>query len=102
MNPLSFRQVLAVAVVLCILVVGGLASAQSIAHESHHGHHEKATHGTVLCSWMCAAGQVLDANAAPPLTEYAPIGAWDHVVQISTLHIALESPTSRGPPVRFI
>ncbi|MGE5711328.1 MAG: hypothetical protein ACM34B_14175, partial [Nitrospira sp.] len=61
------RRSLASLLVLCILVIGGLASAKSLTHDSQHSHHQKATHGTVLCSWMCAAGQVLDSSAAPPL-----------------------------------
>jgi hypothetical protein len=56
MDIISVKRVLAASLVLCILVTGGLASAQSIAHDSHHSHHQKATHNTVICSWMCAAG----------------------------------------------
>ena len=54
------QRSLACLLVVSLLVIGGFASAQSLTHESQHAHHQKATHGTVLCSWMCAAGQVLD------------------------------------------
>lgn len=98
MNHFRARQALAALLVLCVLVVGGLASAQSITHESHHAHHQKATHGTVLCSWMCAAGQVLDANAAPHLIEQSPVIISDNATFLFVPHIALDSATSRGPP----
>ncbi len=61
MTHCFIQRSLACLLVLCILVTGGLASAQSITHESQHSHHQKATHGTVLCSWMCAAGQAGEA-----------------------------------------
>jgi hypothetical protein len=57
-NVLRFLSIL---LVLCVLSVGGLAQAQSVEHAGHHAHHQAATHSTVLCSWMCAAGTVLDS-----------------------------------------
>lgn len=98
MNRIFAKQALAALLVLCILVVGGVASAQSIAHESHHAHHQKATHGTVLCSWMCAAGQVLDGNATPYLIEQPPIIVSENAAFRFIPHIALDSAASRGPP----
>jgi len=62
MKHSSIKVFLACLLVVCILAVGGLASAQSIAHESQHAHHQKTTHSSVLCSWMCAAGQTHDAS----------------------------------------
>lgn len=59
--------------VLCVLSVGGLAQAQSVEHAGHHAHHHAATHGTVLCSWMCAAGTVLDTVAVTFQAELSPI-----------------------------
>ena len=56
----AFRRVLSISLVLCILVVGGFAHAQSAEHANHHAQHQTATHGTLLCSWMCAAGVGLD------------------------------------------
>jgi hypothetical protein len=64
MNVSSVHRVLAVFLVLGILVTGGLASAQSISHEFHHSHHQKSTHSTIFCSWMCAAG--IAAETDPP------------------------------------
>ena len=47
--------------VLCTLSIGGLVQAQSVEHAGHHAHHQAATHGTLLCSWMCAAGIVFNS-----------------------------------------
>lgn len=58
----AFRKGLSISLVLCVLVIGGLAHAQSAEHAGHHAKHQAATHGTVLCSWMCAAGTVVDAD----------------------------------------
>ncbi|HEU4504176.1 MAG TPA: hypothetical protein VFR79_05055 [Nitrospira sp.] len=99
MTPRLMKQSLAVLLVLCLLTVGGLAAAQSISHESHHAHHHKATHGTVLCTWMCAAGQVLDTVTAPALVERAPI-SFIELCSTSECSSHFSSPlVSRGPPI---
>lgn len=91
---------LACFLILSILLVGGLASAQSISHESHHNaHHQKATHSTSLCTWMCAAGNVLDAVGAPELIERSPVALSDQLIRQFPPHITLDSETSRGPPL---
>ena len=92
------KQSLAVLLVLSLLTVGGLASAQAISHESHHAQHHKAAHGTVLCTWMCAAGQVLDSVAGPPLVERALISRID-LYALPAPSSNFSSPlVSRGPP----
>ncbi len=98
MNCFRAKRALASLLVLCILVVGGLASTQSITHESHHAHHQKTTHGTVLCSWMCAAGQVLDSIADPTLIEQLPVARAEQPAFLLVPRLTLDSPTSRGPP----
>jgi hypothetical protein len=98
MTSLLMKRSLALLLVLCLLAIGGLASAQSVSHESHHTHHHKATHGTVLCTWMCAAGQVLDTVTPPILVERAPISLVD-AWTLSERSSAFSSPlVSRGPP----
>ena len=90
---------LACFLILSILLVGGLASAQSISHESHHNtHHQKATHSTSLCNWMCAAGNVLDAAGAPELVERSPVALSDQLICQFPSHVTLDSEASRGPP----
>lgn len=100
MNHIRTRQALAVVLVFCILVVGGLASAQSITHEAHHSHHQKATHSTVLCSWMCAAGQGWEGTAVPAPLELLPL-EWVELAALGqTPALYAENSVTRGPPVR--
>jgi len=98
MMRVSARKSIACLLVLCVLVVGGLASAQALTHESHHAHHQKSTHSTILCSWMCAAGQVLDGTAVPCLVGQSPVACVEQSAFQSVPHVTLESVTSRGPP----
>jgi hypothetical protein len=98
MRCLHAKRILATLLVVCILAVSGLASAQSITHESKHAHHQKSTHSTVLCSWLCAAGQVHDGTAAPTLVEQSPIALSSYVDYLLTPQITLGSAASRGPP----
>lgn len=88
----------AVLLVLCVLLVGGIASAQSINHDSQHSHHQKAAHGTVLCSWMCAAGQVLDTAVAPYPVERSPVARAEQDTTRPTPSVLSTIVTSRGPP----
>lgn len=94
----SPKKSLAVVLVLCLLIIGGLGSAQAISHESHHAHHQKSTHATVLCAWMCAAGQVLDTVTAPDLIERSPVSRVEcsALPDFSSGFSSLLS--SRGPP----
>jgi hypothetical protein len=98
MTPRLMKQSLALLLVLCLLAVGGLASAQSISHESHHAHHHKAAHATVLCNWMCAAGQVLDTVTAPALVERSPVSLLEFCAPSVCSSNFSSSPVSRGPP----
>ena len=92
------KQALAVILACCILVVGGFASAQSIAHDSRHAHHQKATHDTVLCSWMCAAGQGWEGAVVPTLFELFPL-EWIELASLGQPPIIhVDSPATRGPP----
>ncbi len=88
----------ALLLVLCILGVSGIASAQTVLHDSHHAHHQTATHGTVLCSWMCAAGQMLDTVAGPCLVERSPVAQTEHATIQTITSVFAPAITSRGPP----
>jgi hypothetical protein len=99
MMRVSARRSIACLLILCVLVVGGFASAQAFTHESHHAHHQKATHGTILCSWMCAAGQMLDTVQVVPHTRF-DILVFDFAFDVNApFGEPVESRTSRGPPV---
>ena len=89
---------LSIVVVLCVLSVGGLAQAQSVEHAGHHAHHQAATHGTVLCSWMCAAGTVLDSAVVSFQVERSPIALLT-LPQTTQPSIELcQTSPSRAPP----
>src|SRR5689334_1298784 len=89
---------LSIILVLCVLSVGGLAQAQSVEHAGHHAHHQAATHGTVLCSWMCAAGTVLDSPVIFIQAERSPIA----IITVSpSIDLSIEpcrASSSRAPP----
>lgn len=92
------RKFLSVSIVLCVLVVGGLAQAQAAEHAGHHAQHQAATHGTLLCSWMCAAGTVLDTEVLLIQAEHGPIG----FIPIPRSNDSISEPSpissSRAPP----
>jgi len=47
-------------ILACFLFVSGAFTVQAANHSTHHAaHHQAATHSDSLCSWMCAAGHVL-------------------------------------------
>ena len=84
--------------VCCVLSVGGLAQAQSVEHAGHHAHHQAATHGTVLCSWMCAAGTVFDSAVVPFQAELSLI-AFVTLPNLAQPSIApCQTSSSRAPP----
>ncbi|MDZ4857329.1 MAG: hypothetical protein SGJ26_21160 [Nitrospirota bacterium] len=89
---------LSILLILSVLSVGGLAQAQSVEHAGHHAQHQTATHGTLLCSWMCAAGTVLDTAVVTFQAELSPIAfiSLPHVIQPS-IETCQTSP-SRAPP----
>jgi hypothetical protein len=94
----TFLKILSIVLVLGVLVVGGLAQAQSVEHAGHHAHHQAATHGTMLCSWMCAAGVMLDSEVVLIHAETGPIASVP-VLQFSDPSIqSFHSSASRAPP----
>ncbi|MEP6959146.1 MAG: hypothetical protein ABI980_10500 [Nitrospirota bacterium] len=97
MNHTAFK-IVSILLVLCVLSLGGLAQAQSVEHAGHHAHHQAATHGTVLCSLMCAAGTVLDSAVVTFQAELNPIAL---ITLSHSTHPSLElcqTSSSRAPP----
>ena len=89
---------LSILLVLCVLSVGGLAQAQLVEHAGHHAQHQAATHSTVLCSWMCAAGMVLDTAVVTFQAELSPIAL---IAPPSSAQPSIEAcriSPSRAPP----
>jgi len=89
---------LSILLILCVISIGGLAQAQSVEHAGHHAQHQAATHGTLLCSWMCAAGAVLDTAVVMFQAELSPIAL---VIPSYSAQPSLETcrtSPSRAPP----
>jgi hypothetical protein len=84
--------------VLCVLSVGGLAQAQLVEHAGHHAHHQAATHGTVLCSWMCAAGEVLGSAVVTFQAELSPVALITFLNSAQPSIKACQTSLSRAPP----
>lgn len=97
MDGLS-RTFLTTSLIVCILLVGGWAQAQAAEHAGHHAQHQAATHGTVLCSWMCAAGTVLDTAAVLIQAERSPLAVVSVSHSVSTFPELPRSTPSRAPP----
>ena len=94
----AFRKFLSISLVVCVLAIGGLAQAQAAEHAGHHAQHQAATHGTLLCSWMCAAGTVVDSAVILIPAERSPVAILP--VPVSTSFCSEQPLTfsSRGPP----
>jgi hypothetical protein len=94
-TALKFVSIL---LVFCVLSVGGLAQAQMVEHAGHHAHHQAATHSTVLCSWMCAAGTVLDTAVVPFQIELSPIALITPSNSVQPSIGVCQTSSSRAPP----
>lgn len=93
----SIRSI-AIGLAVCLLLLSGTVYAQTVAHAVHHAHHQAATHGTVLCSWMCAAGQVLEGGAVCFQADAGPLTLAGVPVSQAPPTILLDTPATRGPP----
>ena len=94
----AVRKFVSILLVLCVLSVGGLAQAQSVEHAGHHAHHQAATHATVLCSWMCAAGTVLDTAVVTFQAELSPISLITPLNSAQPSIEVCQTSSSRAPP----
>lgn len=101
MNRMLLRSV-AIGLTVCLLLLSGLAYPQTVAHAGHHAHHTAKTHASVLCSWMCAAGQAFESTAVVFSSDRSPVG-FASLITVSepTSGTHLTTP-SRGPPSLFI
>lgn len=88
--------------VACLLLVGGVFANQSAAHSLHHDHHTATTHASVLCSWMCAAGQVVEV-ADPILdTPIHVVGTAEGIPYSSVQTVSSLLVFDRGPPLSLL
>lgn len=94
----TFLRLLSIFLVLCVLAVGGLAQAQSVAHAGHHAHHQAATHSTVLCSWMCAAGAMLESDVVLIQAATGPVALLPLLNSTNPSIETCHTSASRAPP----
>lgn len=86
--------------ITCLLVVGGVLTAQAVEHSQHHSQHHKEAHATLLCTWFCAAGQILETNQVlvdGPVESLLKIDYWCPRTPQEFL-VVLQ--VSRAPPSR--
>lgn len=97
MNKMVVKSV-AIGLVVGLLFLSGLAYPKVVAHDLQHAHHQASTHSTILCFWMCAAGQALDG------IQFVLHIRFDPVIEDDSLSVQLprsrpaDIPASRGPP----
>jgi hypothetical protein len=92
------RGSVAVGMVLCLLLLSGPVYAETVRHAAHHAHHNAATHGTGLCSLMCAAGQLLEASPFEPHVISAPVAMLLLPSLSAPVGTVAAACSSRGPP----
>lgn len=97
-NKLS-RLVLANTVMVCLLFLGNVLSSHGLLHADHQdGHQSTKMHTDLLCAWLCAAGQVLqaaDSSLFPPFLVFVATDCWGFP---STDLLLVQSSHSRDPP----
>ncbi|MGH2359611.1 MAG: hypothetical protein ACRDGM_03600 [bacterium] len=94
----TLQRATPVGLTVCLLLLSGLIYPQTVAHAGHHAHHNAATHASALCSWMCAAGQVLEGASVVFQSDFNPIGIASPVVVQEPVSAAISTFLSRGPP----
>lgn len=80
------------------LILQGMVYPHMLEHLSQHVHHQPGVHGTVVCAWMCAAGQDVESVAEwVPVTS--PVIALADDILFDSISIESRALwTSRGPP----
>ena len=94
----NFRQTLYVSFIACFVALNGWLTFQAIGHTHEHAHHTAATHATALCSWLCAAGQAVQADDPFLNAEIRVVAELELIVPFVAPFILNLSPLSRGPP----
>lgn len=93
-----FRRRLSIGLSIVLLYVSGVVAAQSAEHAAHHTHHQAAMHASLFCSWLCAAGQAIEAaGVGLQAHQKLLIPADLHTAQSPIEHI-VPIFLSRGPP----
>ena len=92
------RQFAVAGLALWLVALSGIVYPQLTAHMAQHEHHNKATHATALCSWLCIAADAVEGTSVhlSPVEQVALIEQEFFVPQISAL-LSFQPP-SRAPP----
>jgi hypothetical protein len=97
----SLQRCVAISLAFCLLLLSGLIYAQTVPHTFHHARHQATTHATVLCSWLCAAGQVLDGTPVVVQAGVGPVSSQQTPLVSEPLGADLPTTPARGPPSPF-
>lgn len=95
----SSMKVFAVGLVTCLLLISGGLYAQVAQHAMHHAHHQAATHGTPLCAWMCAAGEIHAGFGYDLGNEIGLVSSLDSSLPSLPLLRHSSEHSSRAPPL---
>ena len=91
-------KAIAVGLIACLLLLSGSFFYQVPSHIVHHAHHNAATHGSVLCSWMCTTAELLDTFDVSFEIHFLPIKDTKIFIEIAPLQIPPSYFLSRAPP----
>ena len=101
MSPL-LRHSLRTTALAMVLILGALhaeAFAHVAAHALKHARHTAATHGSVLCTWLCTAGEVSDLDAAPPSAGQTLAGSVEPWLPAHPVSARPVESSTRAPPL---
>lgn len=94
----GWRLLIASTLAGCLVLLLALVYPATVPHALHHLHHGVATHGTLICSWLCAAGQEAEGVALGlPGVSLAPNRALCLPERAAPSLFAIEG-SSRAPP----
>lgn len=96
------RRVIAFGLVVALVGLAAVLYPATVPHLMHHTQHQTGTHGTALCSWLCAAGQGVEGVAAPVAHQYDPVDRLELLVALNPDQPSLLSVSSRAPPTASI
>jgi hypothetical protein len=99
----AIHKILAGGLALAILAILSATPAGAVAHDLEHaGHHLASMHGTGLCAWMCAAGQVLASGGIHLGNDLGPVRQAGVAPCLEPGTVSPLSFTIRGPPLPLV
>ncbi len=95
---MRFKQVLALGLIGCLLFVSGSLLRQAAPHAVHHAHHKSSTHSSLLCLWLCTAGELHEGVDVVVQRELSPLELLTHLTHSAPPTILTMRMPARGPP----